>query len=77
VPAGVSRFTVRVRNVDHHATFSLYDERGAKLGDRPYTVELSGMHHNTFGGFLSVRIALYAGGSGAAAFRRFRYQKLV
>jgi xylan 1,4-beta-xylosidase len=31
------------------------------------------MHHNVLGGFLDVRPAIYAGGSGKAKFRGFRY----
>lgn len=37
------------------------------------SVEISGMQHNTLGGFLDVRPALYACGAGEAIFRGFRY----
>ena len=37
------------------------------------SAEISGMHHNVLGGFLDVRPALYACGSGKATFRSFRY----
>ncbi|MDE2181984.1 MAG: hypothetical protein KGJ78_03075 [Alphaproteobacteria bacterium] len=39
-------------------------------------MEVSGYHHNTAGGFLSLRPGLYAAGTGGARFRNFRYEKL-
>ena len=35
----------------------------------PDSVEISGLHHNVLGGFLDVRPAIYASGSGKATFR--------
>jgi len=37
------------------------------------SAEISGMHHNILGGFLDVRPAVSAWGSGNARFRNFRY----
>lgn len=39
----------------------------------PESAEISGMHHNVIGGFLDVRPALSAWGTGDATFRSFRY----
>lgn len=39
--------------------------------------EVSGYHHNVGGGFLSLRPALFAAGSGEVRFRRFRYRALA
>jgi hypothetical protein len=39
-------------------------------------MEVSGYHHNVRGGFMSLRPALYAAGSGEARFRDFRYRAL-
>jgi xylan 1,4-beta-xylosidase len=39
----------------------------------PESAEISGMHHNVLGGFLDVRPALSAWGTGNAIFRSFRY----
>jgi hypothetical protein len=49
-----------------------------RLPGRPWrktqeSAEISGMQHNVLGGFLDVRPALYACGTGAATFRGFRY----
>ena len=38
--------------------------------------EVSGYNHNVAGGFLSLRPALLAAGSGEVRFRNFRYQAL-
>ncbi|WP_240700594.1 hypothetical protein [Sphingobium sp. MP9-4] len=32
------------------------------------------MHHNVFGGFLCLRLGIYAAGSGEVVLRDFRYQ---
>lgn len=37
-------------------------------------IDISQFHHNKLGGFLALRPALYAGGSGKSQFRRFRYE---
>jgi beta-xylosidase len=37
------------------------------------SAEISGMHHDVLGGFLDVRPAVYACGSGKATLRNFRY----
>jgi xylan 1,4-beta-xylosidase len=37
------------------------------------SAEISGMNHNVLNGFLDVRPALFASGSGRATFRNFRY----
>jgi hypothetical protein len=39
-------------------------------------MDVSGYHHNTAGGFMSLRPALYASGQGTARFRALRYQAL-
>jgi hypothetical protein len=38
--------------------------------------DLGGYNHTTFGGFFSLRLALYVSGDGNAVFRNFRYRKL-
>ena len=35
------------------------------------------MHHNVFGGFLSLRVGLFAVGKGAVRLRDFRYRALA
>ena len=40
-------------------------------------MEVSGIHHNVFGGFLSLRIGLYSAGSGAIDISDFAYRALA
>jgi xylan 1,4-beta-xylosidase len=37
-------------------------------------MEVSGMHHNVFGGFSSLKLAIYGAGQGAVLLRRFTYR---
>lgn len=39
-------------------------------------MEVSGYHHKVRGGFLALRLALFAAGRGEARFLRFRYTAL-
>ena len=65
------------------ATFSIVNDRQEvdfyyRLPGKPWrrmeeSAEISGMDHNVLGGFLDVRPALCAYGSGKATFRAFRY----
>lgn len=76
MPGGEGPATIRIRN-DRHIVSFYY-----RYGDGPWTfydkrVDASGFHHNTFGGFLSLRVGLDAVGDGRATFRRFRYTPLA
>jgi beta-xylosidase len=76
-PATGRRFTLRLRNVHHQVTVEALDETGARVGTHMFATGASGFHHNTFGDFVSLRVALYASGGGAAVFRRFGYRALT
>lgn len=39
-------------------------------------MEVSGLHHNVFGGFVSLRIALFSAGAGEVRARNFIYKGL-
>lgn len=71
----VPRATLRLVNDRHEVDFWV------KFADRdwfqmPTSVETSGFHHNVFGGFVSLRVGLYAAGNGEARFRHFSYRAL-
>ncbi len=70
------RSTIRIHNRDQEAWFYLLDGEGRQIG-RPTVVDVSGFHHNVFGGFVSLRLALYAVGAGEVRFRNFRYRELA
>lgn len=66
---------VRIVNDEHLVSF-YYSFDGAKWMKYDKVVEASGFHHNTLGGFQSLRIGLDAVGSGKAVFRKFTYKEL-
>ena len=69
---GATRATLRIVNDRQEVDF--YFRLPGKSWQRvPESAEISGMHHNVLGGFLDVRPAVYACGSGKATFRNFRY----
>ncbi|HJV62247.1 MAG TPA: family 43 glycosylhydrolase, partial [Albitalea sp.] len=64
---------VKVTNHENVVSFH-YSRDGQQWTRHPWQMEVSGFHHNVFGGFLSLRIALFAAGGGAVRFRRFGYR---
>ena len=69
---GATRATLRVVNDRQEVDFC-FRLPGKNWQRVPESAEVSGMHHNVLGGFLDVRPAVYACGSGKAMFRNFRY----
>ena len=69
------RVHVRMRNIDNVLTFH-HSADGANWKQHPWQMEVSGMHHNVFGGFLSLKVALFSAGSGAVRIRNFTYKGL-
>ena len=75
LPSGVVRLGLRIRN-DHHEVTCWYAVDGGPWTQLHATCELSGLHHNVFRGFLSLRPGLFAAG-GETKFHRFSYRPLV
>ena len=71
-----SKVRIRVRNDKHIVTFFYALDDGAWI-QHPWQMETSGMHHNVFGGFLSLQPAVYSAGEGAVRMRDFQYRALV
>ena len=67
---------VRLTNDAHVLTwhYDFGDGNGWRL--HPTRMEVSGIHQNVFGGFLSLRPGLYSAGKGTVRFRDFRYRSL-
>lgn len=66
---------LRIRNEDNIVSFYFKEEDGEwKKYDK--VIDSSGFHHNTFGGFLSLRIGLDAVGNGEVYYRDFIYREL-
>ena len=69
---GATRASLRIVNDRQEVDFYF------RIPDKPWqrtqeSAEISGMHHDVLGGFLDVRPAVYACGSGKATLRNFRY----
>lgn len=69
---GKKEIRIRVLSVDNVLTFDYALDGGAWVR-HPWQMEVSGMNHNTFGGFTSLKLALFCAGEGSAAFRGFQY----
>jgi len=69
---GATRATFRVVNDRQEVDF-YYRIPGRPWQKTESSAEISGLHHNVLGGFLDVRPAVYACGTGQATFRSFRY----
>jgi len=74
VPGGGGKASIRIRN-DRHIVSFYYRFEGEPWRKYDKVIDASGFHHNTFGGFLSLRAALDAV-DGRATFRRFAYTAL-
>ena len=73
--APARRYRLKLRNVAHDVIFHY------ALDDGPWIMhdwwrEVSGYHHNVFAGWLALRIALFAAGSGEVRLRNFIYRGL-
>jgi len=75
--AGVTAARARLRIAnDHQEVDFLYSLPGGQWTRARESTEVSGLRQNVLGGFLSLRPALYACGSGKAIFRSFAHRAL-
>ncbi len=73
-PAAGRSLRIRVTNDAQVATWHTSRDGGRSWLRHDTRMEVSGLHHNTFGGFLALRPAIYVAGSGGARLRDFRYR---
>ncbi|WP_343672545.1 family 43 glycosylhydrolase [Chitinophaga sp.] len=68
-------FFLKVENHNHivNMFYSLDGQQWLKIEN---SAEVSGLHHNALGGFLSLRIGLCSIGNGSVLYRHFKYQPL-
>lgn len=66
---------LNVTNRRNIVTFH-YSRDGAHWTQHPWQMEVSGLHHNAFGGFLSLKVGIYCAGDGEVAVRTFKYRGL-
>lgn len=74
LPSGPLR--VRLTSIDQIVTFWLSHDDERSWQQHGLRMDVSGMHHNTFGGFLSLKVGLYAAGTGRVRYRDFVYRAL-
>jgi len=67
--------SLKLRNDRNIVTF-YYAAQGAEWTQHPWQMDVSGLHHNVFGGFLSLKPALYSAGKGAVRVSNFTYRGL-
>jgi xylan 1,4-beta-xylosidase len=76
-PQAISSVRVRLTNVDNVITFHYSFDGGKTWTLHGTRMEVSGIHHNVFGGFLSLKVGVYAAGKGTVRLRDFRYRALT
>jgi xylan 1,4-beta-xylosidase len=67
---------LKITNDDNIVTFRYSPDGGKSWKLVDLRMEVSGYNHNTFGGFLALRIGLYGAGNGRIGFSDFRYRAL-
>ncbi len=67
---------VALVNDEHVITYRYSFDGGEHWQTHPTRMEVSGMHHNVFGGFLCLRPALFSLGKGRVRYANFRYRAL-
>lgn len=75
-PMATRRVHIRLRNDENVVSFQHSHDGGRTWVRHPWQMEVSGLHHNVFGGFASLRIALFSAGAGEVRARHFVYRGL-
>ncbi|MDR7115567.1 beta-xylosidase [Caulobacter sp. BE254] len=73
-PHDARKLRLRVSNIENVVTYHYSYDDGRTWIRHGTRMEVSGLHHNVFGGFLSLRIGLYVAGTGEARLSDFRYR---
>ena len=71
-----SRIRLRVTNDENIVTWYYSLDDGKTWIRQGVRNEVSGMHHNVFGGFLSLKVGIYSAGTGSVVLRDFAYRAL-
>lgn len=71
-----NRMRIKLVNRENVLTIH-YALDGGEWKQHAWQMEVSGLHHNVFGGFLSLRVALFSAGAGEVVFRNFEYKGLT
>ena len=74
--AATRRVHIRLTNRENVVTWHSSQDGGKTWTQHPWQMEVSGLHHNVFGGFVSLRPALFSAGAGEVRARNFTYRGL-
>lgn len=69
-----SRVRIRVTNDANVVTWRYSHDEGKSWTQNGLRMEVSGLHHNVFGGFLSLKLGVYSAGAGAIRLSNFVYR---
>ncbi|MEO9089200.1 MAG: family 43 glycosylhydrolase [Rhodanobacter sp.] len=75
-PMATSRVRIRLTNDLNVITFHYSHDDGKSWVLHGLRMEVSGLHHNVFGGFLGLRVGIYSASEGEIIIRNFRYRAL-
>lgn len=76
-PMRSSRVRIRLTNDQNVVTFHYSHDDGKSWVLHGLRMEVSGIHHNVFGGFLSLRLGIYSANEGSIVLRDFTYRALT
>ena len=76
IPHAGCALRLRITNHANVVTWHYSYDEGANWKRLDTRMEVSGIHHNVFGGFLALKLAIYAAGAGQVRLRDFRYRAL-
>jgi len=76
VPIKTRQLRLRMTNDNQVITYAYSQDDGRNWTTHGTRMEVSGINHNVFGGFLSLKVALYCAGEGKVQLRDFKYRAL-
>ncbi|ARU29938.1 family 43 glycosylhydrolase [Cellvibrio sp. PSBB006] len=76
MPLKTRSLRMRITNDHHVITYEYSQDAGRNWTRHPTRMEVSGLNHNVFGGFLSLKAGIYCAGSGKVQLRDFQYRAL-
>jgi xylan 1,4-beta-xylosidase len=71
-----TRVRLRLTNINHVVTYHYSHDDGKTWVRHDLRMEVSGIHHNVFGSFLSLRIGIYCANEGSIVVRDFKYRAI-
>lgn len=76
IPIKTRSLRLRITNDHQVITYEYSQDAGRSWTHHPTRMEVSGLNHNVFGGFLSLKVGIYCAGSGKVQLRDFQYRAL-